>query len=83
MKINILSGSDSFLLELFVWKVNKVEYNGDLNNKHLNNWNIWIADFLKSCFQIIIYSDARFLLRTGQENVDKLYAIQIAIQIKD
>ena len=43
-------------------------YSGDLNNEHLNNGNIWIVDFYKSGFQIIRYSDARFLLLTGQEN---------------
>ena len=56
---------------------NYLNYSGDLDNKHLNHGNIWIVDFYKSGIQIISYSDARFLLLDGQENVDKLSGIQI------
>ena len=49
--------------------VNTVGY---LINEHLNNGNIWITDFFKSVIQIIHYSDAWFLLLTGQENCGQI-----------
>ena len=30
-----------------------LQHNGDLNNKHLNNINIWITDFYKSGIHIL------------------------------
>ena len=63
------------LLGSFTEKLNGgeiTENSGDLNNKHLNNGNIWKADFYKYSIQIIHYSDARLLLLTGQENCGQI-----------
>ena len=58
------------------------DYSGDLNNEHLNNWNIWIVD-LEVCYsddnsgQIVRYSDRHSNNRLKQSS------IQITIQITD
>ena len=41
-------------------------------SRDLNIGNIWIAHFWKYGIQIIRYSDARFLLLTGQENCGQI-----------
>ena len=65
------------------------EYSGDLNNEHLKNRNIGLLE--------VQYSDARFLLPTGQENSGQIVpysdhysnnrlkksSIQITIQLSD
>ena len=56
-----------------LWQsINGHNYSGDLNNKHLNNGNTWIVEFYKSGIQIICYSDAWYLLLTGQENSEQI-----------
>ena len=37
---------------IYVSEYRTPEYSGDLNNKHMNNGNIWIGDFYKSIIQM-------------------------------
>ena len=58
-------------------------YSGDLNNKQLNNENIWIAAFKSPVFRssAIQMHSSYYLL--DKQVVNKLSAIEIKIWIKD
>ena len=41
--------------------LNWVNYSGNLNTDHLNTENIWIPNILKLGFQMVCYSNGRFM----------------------